>query len=1340
MGLFNFSGVSGNNSSKHRETQLQLQRKLQEREMIREQKRKLEQYGDAEERQAIEIKPAEWTLQQGRVATKLENGISKAPVVTTAQKILLPKSNASSGATNVKTTSAASAAVPTSIAQSQTPVKQLANNTATANLPANNNAQGQSFLVFSPQAHLGQSASVIPQQLLILSPINANSTSQSPVTAIRPQQVGPLSQQTVSKTGSIAPPLLQQVVVNTIPGQPQAMTVTSLAIPNTTASTLLSRSLTQAAPVTPASTLPTLPPTTGIVARSNQILANSKPLERETQIQQNGFGNGAFMPLSGQILKTDNGQLGSLDISNDSQTGHSEDSQGLTVDLDEMRSPSSPSQSNNALLSPTSQLIDANKNQMRQKCQPRTVSSMLKEQRGTHIVSESKGTYVNDNRPVAALLKESRQRQAHGSSGSVISSALSPSTLMIQTVTVSNPSSAIANVSGSLGNNGELSNGVIANSQPILATALLHVNQQPSCTSDNGSPPNLMSPSLSPHNNTVKGIRTRHCSGPEHKAEVARHLQLDVNTKGLKRELQTPDLPQLKRKLLAETSDQYSFQLGSELKEEPKDQVLTMAAALPQNSQTSLAKHILRADSLQDKDMMEYLSSDPAPDLNDITPSIDQMVNSQDEDSLGETGQQTVVCQAASQRVSNLLVAGLGGAIPVTQKNVAVTNPSAVLLNVNNNHPQVFNTNNLQSLNLSEMQQQAFLRGDVLLSQAAKPFPDLSNRTRHRSAGAAVKPSQLLHDALTKPNINNSSIRRLLSSTNDNANQLVQSGSVQTGQLLMSNTLSRMARRAQSVGSASVVQQQQQILGGSMPASPMMSPASNHESLPSANSTPVPSPGPVNLTNKQDLEQPAAAFMPIQTSQQGIPSSFALVRPSFTLAQSPQTQVLTSIPGHLQNQVIQLGNSSTYNAVSQGVTLLTTVQGPILQTAAGNVTNVVSSPATGKKPISTPSNPTIRAKLAQKLKDTGMRNAAQSNDGDNFVSASSIKPVKRGQKTGQKTNNSKRQRHHSAQSALQSSSGTASSAGLAGNFATQLNQGGLLALNQHSSLRQLLNSHTTQDIQTNPSMAGSEHTNGSMSLGPSTPESPFSPEMQDIFGSNLSSQPTMASTSFRSQSVPVSETFYTGSDNQDLFHNNTAMMLEQRDSSSDYLDAGTSDISSLLQDRMHDDHDTVSKADMFSARRNLTELLDSPAQPGGAMLGSASFSNKSLQNYSFMCRGDMMLTSLSLSEHGLMDGINGHSSAPTPPASKNPTPDYSHELSGLQVSSSGLGNMQGTSNLDTPSSLDTLSTHSRESLSDPLLQIYDNSADMPGEVGSQDIDMITPDYFSQWDMPQMVHD
>lgn len=1396
------SGSQGQSSSKHRETQLQLQRKLQERELLREQKRKLEmQYTDNDmERHAIEITP-DWTM-QSQVTPKLENSTPKQQTSATVQKLLLPKtSKANSQA--VTTTSPGNSGSSSTVAHPQLPVKTLPSNAAS--LQATSNGSGnQSILVFSPPAHLGQSGSVIPQQLLILSPISAGGASNTtPVTAIRPQSIASLPQAVAVTKAAAVPTLvpMQQVVVNTIAGQPQtAMAVNTISLAGSSASsTLLSRSMTTTSQVTLANNVATLQQTPTLVASSSQILTTARTLEVDANSQRvqsnaNGLGTSAFIPVSGQInqvLKNDENLLGNGELNGDCMLGLSDDSQGLANELEDLQSPSSPL-SSSSLLSPNSAAFSSNQNSdsnrsvcggSRQKLQPRTVSSMLKEQRGSNIVIDNKSAYVNDNRPVSALLKESRQRQALAGTGSVLTNALSPNTLMIQAVTVNNASSAISNSNSTLGNQSESSNGVMVNAQPLLATALLQVNDA-TCSSDNSqsscSPPGLLpvsSPGFNSFNlsQSVKFERARHSSGPEHKSELAAFLEvngLGSNKKGQKRELQTPDLPKQKRNLANNGRNRSHH--GSDNRNNPKDNpILSVAASFPNSSQVSLAKHLLRTDSF-DKDMsykdtlLECLTGEPAPDLNDITPSIDQMVNSQEEESLGQAElQQNKQSRLLSLSATASSLGVPAAAMMAVSKQVPISNQSSLMSILSGRlglDKSVTFSSNQQSLNPSEQDlqqiQQAFpsqLRGDVLLSQVSKPFPDPSSRVRHRSAGAAVVTSQLVNNVLkSSSHVGNSpSIRKLLSSTNDNSTQQQQQQQQQhgnknsNGTLPLSSALSRMARRAQSVGSASVaLQQQQQVMGGSMPASPMMSPVSNAGSATSANSTPVPSPGSVNPNPKQDADQAVAAFVPIQTSQQGINAKFTLVRPSFTATLSSHTPVITNIQQtSLQDRVIPLGNTNnSYDLGSQSLatTVTTTkVQGPKLQNVAGNM-NVASASATGKKLIS--SNPIIRERLARKLKDTGSSTSAQSND--HFVAASTIKPVKRGQKMSQKSSiASKRQRHHSAQSALGSNNSAVSSpASVVANF-MHLNQQELMQLNQQG-LRQLLNS--SQDSQPSPVLSSTDQTNGRTSLGPSTPESPFSPEMQDIFVNSLSTQPIMVGSSFRSQSVPVSDTFYTGSDNQDLFQNNTSMMIQQRDNPADYLANGSnSDLASLLQERFSDDSESIAKAnDVFLARRNLTELLDTSdtinSQPGGAMLCSSSRrSQQGPTDYdSFISKGDMMLPSLSLPDNSLMDVIDGHQHvAPTPPTSKNPTPDFSHELSSLQTTSNGMTGMQGSSKLDTPSSLDTLSTHSRESLNDhQLFSMYDGNTDMTTDVSPSDMDMISSDYFQSWDMPQMVHD
>ena len=78
----------------------------------------------------------------------------------------------------------------------------------------------------------------------------------------------------------------------------------------------------------------------------------------------------------------------------------------------------------------------------------KTVSSLLKEQRGSSLNLDGKAAYVNDRRPVSELLRESRERQLRQLVNNVNATnpgtpTLSPTTaVMIQTLTVSKASSS----------------------------------------------------------------------------------------------------------------------------------------------------------------------------------------------------------------------------------------------------------------------------------------------------------------------------------------------------------------------------------------------------------------------------------------------------------------------------------------------------------------------------------------------------------------------------------------------------------------------------------------------------------------------------------------------------------------------------------------------------------------------------------------------------------------------------------------------------------------------------------------------------------------------------------
>jgi len=326
---------------------------------------------------------------------------------------------------------------------------------------------------------------------------------------------------------------------------------------------------------------------------------------------------------------------------------------------------------------------------------------------------------------------------------------------------------------------------------------------------------------------------------------------------------------------------------------------------------------------------------------------------------------------------------------------------------------------------------------------------------------------------------------------------------------------------------------------------------------------------------------------------------------------------------------------------------------------------------------------------------------------DVFAPVSSIKPMKRGNRGGKGGPNSKRMRHHSAQSALAPTNKRSAAKA----------QASMLTYPLQPQLQDKL----TFSFQNSATSLALSNDNGS-----GIPESPFSPEIQDIMSGV---DPQMSNTAnnnhmFRSQSVPIQDMFGKGMESQDIF-SLTDSMLEQRNDSLDIMDIignNTEEITNLLQGKLQNENSDgrglhIPNSAGFSARRNLIDLLEHKAnnstdsEIGGVTLSSVNLRHK--QEFGRVNSGPV----------------------PTPPSSQNPTPDFSNEFANMvnngdQGMFSNGGPGSGVQ-LDTPSSLDTLSTQdSRDSLGDPLFGgMYDAPADMTADLGLQ-----------SWDMQQMVHD
>ena len=493
--------------------------------------------------------------------------------------------------------------------------------------------------------------------------------------------------------------------------------------------------------------------------------------------------------------------------------------------------------------------------------------------------------------------------------------------------------------------------------------------------------------------------------------------------------------------------------------------------------------------------------------------------------------------------------------------------------------------------------------------------------------------------------------------------------------------------------------------------------------------------------------------------------------------------------------------------------------------------------------------------LAAKQEQQEKAKLQKNNEDGKFAPVSSIKPMKRGGKGTKPNAQAKRQRHRSAQSAIGRNTNTGT--GPAAQLPRQL-------ANKHALLQALLsgtpiNITPTQQQTSSPkpskvtfnlpattstyTPASAINNNDPLgSLGSGIPDSPFSPEIQNILDEGLSPNQNLGSSVFRSHSVPVQDMLGgTGnnsndgfdllagnspliSPNQDQITPSSALITSRQDDSTSMTQAMKSDLTNLLSNKLQEGLSSDNSRGIhffpgntdFSAKRNITAILDSKTplqqqnseltallntktqlqqnaeaqnlinlkiQPqqqiqqqgseqnwdlldsfvGGNDVGGSSFSSQTP-------KGDVTLTSASLyggqKRFQFLQNV-----ASTPPTSQNTSPDFNQDLSllpsvmGLQnqpvhndqrttglFTSTGMNQfpaVTGSSLVDTPNSLDTLSSagqDSRESLSgDPFFQVLQESGmEMPEDLSTggpcMDISETSDFSFPQLDvtMPQMV--
>ncbi|KAK2163059.1 hypothetical protein LSH36_86g02045 [Paralvinella palmiformis] len=325
---------------------------------------------------------------------------------------------------------------------------------------------------------------------------------------------------------------------------------------------------------------------------------------------------------------------------------------------------------------------------------------------------------------------------------------------------------------------------------------------------------------------------------------------------------------------------------------------------------------------------------------------------------------------------------------------------------------------------------------------------------------------------------------------------------------------------------------------------------------------------------------------------------------------------------------------------------------------------------------------------------------------DNFLPVSFIRPVKRPMTTSQQ-GGQKRVRHRSAQDAKSLYKAQAKSKANKYNMLTSLLRSGS---NLCQPAIQVLCEATLQKAQslqrpnTLPKPLLCEDAGNNIG----NPQSPFSPEVENIMAGDeqagVEGTDALGLNVFRSHSVPAQSLQRVDTETPDFI----SQLIIGQPQPQDVMKINSSiDISSLLQEQITDEQNGQGLE--FGARRNINDLL----QDDGASIDNF---------YSPTGRGDHMISGASVrTSQQQVNAITNHilaiqrarklASYPsggvgTPPPSQNPTPDFSTELStmGDNGNSFPVGRVTSSTLIDTPNSLDTLTTQdSQESLKEDLL-------------------------------------
>ena len=512
-------------------------------------------------------------------------------------------------------------------------------------------------------------------------------------------------------------------------------------------------------------------------------------------------------------------------------------------------------------------------------------------------------------------------------------------------------------------------------------------------------------------------------------------------------------------------------------------------------------------------------------------------------------------------------------------------------------------------------------------------------------------------------------------------------------------------------GSRSVGQSPINVYQGSVGSSPtpMPSPASSHRS---AASTPMSMLSPQSNQFQLVGSSTDNAFTPIQQTSTASVSMVSPVKPMATVASGPplvglasavNTQTLTT---SLQPSDVAGGGSSSL----------------VMSSQASNTWTVPSNPR--------PTAASVFATLKQK------RFLQPAPAASTLATLLSGKPSKRSRTQSSGQGSSKRMRHHSAQSSfnsLRNSGGNTCGLTMGHHPQQQLLQAGPNTLSPSTHLQQ----HQPQ--------------RQSLTAGPvppqtfnQEPESPFSPEISEIMnGANSNNSIQCAlnalnTQSLRSHSVPVQNMFSTCQESQDqeMFQNTLSSLAAERShtggTTRDFLQnmPATDELGNLLQDKLQDGGMSPERGIQmgcnvnYNARKNLTELLETRGNSGGAT-STGAYSG----GYS---RGDHMISGASvrttLPRMALNNDVNTEAgsecfvgkmpavgaaypshSVPTPPSSHNASPDFSSEMAGMMEQGTPYGLNRAavpgvaTSAMDTPNSLDTVAPpEGKENLTESL--------------------------------------